>query len=311
MLWLATEDGVWRVDGDRARQIAVGDRRVTHIASSPDLVLAAVPHAGLFAIDAKGERRVWMGDARSCAIARDGTLFVGAEPAMVYRSHDGGRSWDRLDGIDELATRPNWTFPPPPHEPHVLSIDFIAGRPTDVLAGIEVGGVIRSFDGGDRWTELNDGVYVDVHSVRPDPSSPNALFAVTGAGFYASDDGGACWEKRMDGMDEGYTVGLSVHPTNAGELLVASGTRPPGQNCHVYHSTDDGRHWQRISDEGLPERFGRAPVPLLTADEAWLGAEDGSLYRAEDPLGSWELCEGIPVAINAMAADGSPSSVMH
>ena len=60
--------------------------------------------------------------------------FIQAPPAA-------GASWRRCDAIDLLPTRAQWTFPGPPHEPHVLSIDFLINGSTAVVAGVEVGGV--------------------------------------------------------------------------------------------------------------------------------------------------------------------------
>ena len=222
-------------------RVALAGKRVIHVAASGGTVIAAVRREGVYRVDGEVADPLWEGDARSCAVAPDGTLYVGSEPAMVFRSTDDGDSWTRLDAIDALPTRDTWTFPPPPHEPHLLSIDFPAGRSEDVLAGVEVGGVIRSEDGGDAWTELNSGVYEDVHSVRPDPSRPSWLFAITGAGFYASEEGGGSWERRMEGMERGYTIGLSVSPDRAGELLVTAGRRPPGVEAGVYASSDRGQ----------------------------------------------------------------------
>src|SRR5207244_681746 len=126
----------------------------------------------------------------ACAIAPDGTLYVGIEPAMLFRSADGGTTWTRLAAIDALPTRASWYFPPPPHQPHVRSIDFLPHAARSVLAGVEVGGVLLSPDGGVSWREMNDGVHVDVHTVRPDPGQPGRLIAVTGDGVYRSEDDG-------------------------------------------------------------------------------------------------------------------------
>ena len=308
---LGTDDGVWRREEAPSTRVALAGKRVVHVAASGGTVIAAVRREGIYRVGGEDADSLWEGDARSCAVAPDGTLYVGSEPAMVFRSTNGGASWTRLDAIDALPTRDTWTFPPPPHEPHVLSIDFPGGRSEDVLAGIEVGGVIRSADRGDAWTELNSGVYEDVHSVRPDPSRPEWLFAITGAGFYASEDGGGRWERRMEGMDRGYTIGLSVSPNQAGELLVTAGQRPPGVESRVYASSDRGQSWDAAGVAGLPDAFDRAPVPLLTPDGAWLGADDGALYHADSAAGPWELVERLPASINAMTAGGSPSSVMH
>ena len=309
-LVLGTNDGVWTVRDGAPERVGLAGKRVTHVASGGEVILAALPHDGLYVCAAE-ERRVWTGDARSCAIGPSGAFYVGVEPAVVHRSDDGGDTWRRFDAIDDLPTRSEWTFPPPPHEPHVLSIDFLPGEPEGLLAGIEVGGVIVSRDGGASWGELNSGVYVDIHSVRPDPSQPGHLYAVTGAGFYASENGGATWERRMEGVGNWYTIGMHIHPQHGGEILMVAGDSPPGVNGRAYFSQDGGRGWEELQDEGLRFGNGHAPVPLFANGGAWLGSNNGELLRAADPRGRWSVVCEIGAAINAMAGDGSPSSVMH
>ena len=310
-----TKDGVFAIGPDGCERLGLAGRRVTHVTQRPGagerLALAAVPRDGLYALTPDGERRVFEGDVRSCAVGPDGALFAGVEPAMIHRSDDGGASWQRLDAIDRLPTRGEWTFPPLPHEPHVLSIDFLPDDPASVLAGVEVGGVLLSRDGGRSWQEINAGVYVDVHSVRPDPSRPGQLLAVTGRGFYASEDAGESWERRMNGVGNGYTIGMHIHPKRAGEVLLSSGDRPPGLNGRLYHSSDAGKSWVELAGEGLPRESPRAAVPLFAADAAWLGTGSGQLLRADDPRGRWSLACELPAPIHALAAEGRPSSVMH
>ena len=115
----------------------------------------------------------------------------------------------------------------------------------------------------------------------------------------------------MEGMGNGYTIGMHVRPGGAREILVTSGDRPPGLNGRIYHSTDAGRTWVELTGPGLPEESRRAPVPLFAAGAAWLGTDTGRLLRAEDPRKDWTLVHEFPSSINAVAADGSPSSVMH
>ena len=306
-----TANGVWKVDGDKPEPIGLTSKYVSHVMTSNGYTLAAAPNDGLYALSEAGERRIWEGDARSCAIGHDGKLYLGIEPAMIFRSEDSGETWQRLDKIDELPTRDKWYFPPPPHEPHVRSIDFLPGEPTSVLAGVEVGGVLLSLDFGDTWKEMNNGVNVDVHTVRPDPSQPGRLMAVTGGGIYASEDGGESWEKRETGIGQGYAVGLHFNPHRSGEVLVATGQRPPGLNAQVYHSLDAGRSWHRLSSDTLPSEYDRVPVMLFTEDAAWLATDKGQVFKADLPLrdGKWSLVCEIPAAINAASAGGSPSSI--
>lgn len=287
-----TNDGVWALEDGQSHQVGLAGKKVCHVATRDGTTLAAAPYDGLYTVSETGEHLIWQGDARACAIAPNGTYYVGIEPAMIFRSHDAGTTWQRSDAIDKLPTRSDWYFPPPPHQPHVRSIDLIPGKPDNVLVGIEVGGVLQSPDGGVDWQELNNGLYVDVHTVRPDPSQPGCLVAVTGRGFYASDDGGHAWEMRMEGMAHRYTVGLHVNPRRAGELLVAAGEGPPGVNGFLYHSHDAGRHWKAVANDALPGAYSMTPVVLFTDEAAWVATHAGQIFQAQEVEGEWSLvCE--------------------
>ena len=143
--------------------------------------------------------RVWAGDARSCGVWDSAgeaggapLLAVGTEPADVFCSPDGGTSWSA--GTDSFAAAPSraqWSFPAPPHKPHVLSLERTPQG--QIVAGIEVGGVLvsstsdaacSSASGGGNhgggWEERNEGLYPDVHSCRIDPHNPSHWLAVTG-----------------------------------------------------------------------------------------------------------------------------------
>ncbi len=147
--------------------------------------------------------QVWQGDARSCCAWAGGHgLAVGTEPADVFVSLDGGRSWSAgAAGFAAAPSRSKWSFPAPPHKPHVLSIEHLAAqssgseadsRAGQLVAGIEVGGVLVSSlgghagtaggdgDGAEAWEEQSEGLYTDVHSCRINPFNPSQWLAVTG-----------------------------------------------------------------------------------------------------------------------------------
>ncbi len=305
---IGTESGVIRIRTDGSVEpLGLEGRVINHVAAHGTAVLAAVAGDGLYRLHDGIEERLWAGDARSCAVSPDGVLYVGIEPAMILRSRDDGATWERLAAIDDLPTRDEWSFPPPPHEAHVLSIDFLPGKPDHVVAGIEVGGAIRSEDGGDTWEERNEGLYVDVHSLRPD-STPDRLYAVTGSGFYATEDGGRRWEKRMGGIRHGYTIGLAVHPQVTGDVFVAAGDRPPGVNARLYRSADGGQTWTELPEPPAGVR-GRSPVPFFAGGAPHIGAEDGGVWRLEG--NAWTEVARLAAAVTCAFADGVPSSVMH
>ncbi len=135
------------------------------------------------------------------------------------------------------------------------------------------------------------------------------MFAVTGSGFYASEDDGATWEDRWESAGRGYTVGLHINPESAGELLVTAGQAPPGREGRVMYSPDAGQTWELIAGAGLPKRYPRVPVPLYAEGAAWLATDDGRLFRTEDTGGAWSLVAELGVRINALAAEGTACSV--
>ena len=319
-LILATGDGVWSLRENAAERIGLAGKIAVHVANRNGTVLAAVARDGLYEISESGERRIWDGDARATAIGPDGNFYVGTEPAMVFRSDDEGETWRRSDQIDELPTREEWYFPGPPHQPHVRSIDFLPDAEASVLIGVEVGGVVHSSDHGDSWVELNNGLHVDVHTVRPDPSQPGRLIAVTGKGLYVSENNGDSWEHITEGIGQGYTVGMHINPDRAGEILIATGQRPPGISARVYHSRDGGYGWSQVVDSVLPEQYERVPVVLFAQGSAWIATDKGQVFRAEaastngdahddSRLGSWSLVQELPASIKAASAGRSPSSV--
>lgn len=200
---------------------------------------------------------VWHGDARSCCSWAGGQgLAVGTEPADVFVSRDGGRSWSAgAAGFATVPSRSKWTFPAPPHEPHVLSIEHLgvaeassesASHAGQLVAGIEVGGVLVSDVGSsgssEKWEEHSEGLYVDVHSCRIDPFQAQHWLAVTGE----------LWGPRLE--EVGHAC-MSLVRTCAAHTLVfqlimllicvdsvAATWNTAGRG--LYATRDAGQHWE-------------------------------------------------------------------
>src|SRR5262249_30303823 len=85
--------------------------------------------------------------------AADGAVYAGSEPSRLFKSRDHGESWRELQTLLELPSQPTWSFPPRPWTSHVR---WIAPSPHDadlLLVGIELGGLMRSSDGGESWED--------------------------------------------------------------------------------------------------------------------------------------------------------------
>jgi photosystem II stability/assembly factor-like uncharacterized protein len=227
-------------------------------------------------------------------------LFAGSLPARLFVSEDGAASWRELAALREVPSAPQWSFPPPPHQGHVLDIGVL--RET-LYVGIEVGALLRSDDGGATFSELpvnRDVSEVDIHRLALHPKRPERIIAATGWGMIASDDRGASWRKGepLPGID--YPIPLVAHPDDPDLLFVAGGEGwPPNwyqlgrSRAKIARSRDGGASWQRLLG-GLPD--GQRPTFGGLALEAWDGGfalfaadTDGQIYQSDDGGERWSV----------------------
>src|SRR5437899_7482796 len=110
----------------------------------------------------------------------DGAVYAGTEPSRLFRSRDGGESWEELTALQEIPSRPDWSFPPRPWTSHVR---WIAPSPPDadlVLVGIELGGMMRTADGGCSFSDHRPGAQRDVHCVAWHPREVGRAYEAGG-----------------------------------------------------------------------------------------------------------------------------------
>lgn len=143
-------------------------------------------------------------------------LFLGAHIGL-FRSEDGGRSWQRVT----LA----------PSRPHV-DVMAVMPHPEDaktLYVATHEAGVLKSTDGGRTWREVNAGLGgLDVHGLAIDPRELAKLHAAvrgTGEGIYRSVDGASKWVRVDDGPGGEVKVLTSVNiPTGMGGIFLYAGT---------------------------------------------------------------------------------------
>jgi hypothetical protein len=137
----------------------------------------------------------------------DERLYAGTRPAHVYVARtDGGTveelSWRELDGFRELPSRDEWRLPRHENTAQVRDVHVLPRSSDRVMAGVEVGGVHVSTDGGDTWTERNEGVHDDIHELHV--VGPGELVAATGRGLFHTSDTGRSWTRLDRGFDQRY-----------------------------------------------------------------------------------------------------------
>jgi len=227
--------------------------------------------------------------------AADGTVYAGTEPSRLFRSDDRGESWAALDALLELPSQPRWSFPPRPWTSHVR---WIAPSPHDadlLLVGIELGGLMRSGDGGQSWQDHRPGAQRDVHSLAWHPRTPGRAYEAGGGGAAFSTDGGESWQPADEGRDRHYAWSVTVDPDDPDCWYVSASTGPRAAHgrgdpqARIYRRRE-GETWQPLAG-GLPEPLPAMPYALLATDDRLVaGLADGQLWESRDRGDTWTAC---------------------
>ena len=248
----------------------------------------------------------------SLATGPDGTVYAGVEPAGLFRSADGGRTWSHVEGLTNHPTRPTWA-------PGAggLILHTIVPHPTDadrVWVGISAVGVFETKDGGASWEPRNKGVRADfvpgpppetgqcVHKFAMAAGEPETLYQQNHCGQYRSTDGGATWtDLSKNGVPSQFGFPLVAHPRDPDTFWVIPLTQPeegrfmPEASAAVWRSTDRGETFTR-GDAGLPQEDAylsvlREAMARDTLDPVGVtfGTKTGQLWHSSDEGESWRL----------------------
>jgi len=234
-------------------------------------------------------------------------VFAGTEPAHLFVSDDLGLNWSELANLRSVPSVPKWSFPAPPHIGHVKHINFDPDNPTTMYVAIEVGGLLRSTDGGEHWEEFSD-LYEDVHRIMIHPSNAKFLYAVTGRGLYTGAEAGARWEQWTRREDEigGYPDGFVFRPSDPNLMFMTAAHDAPGTwrtshfaGARISRSKDGGRSWE-ILKNGLPDRL-QASIEAFCLEEAgnataiYAATTAGEVISSNDLGDSWKvIVNGLP-----------------
>ena len=179
------------------------------------------------------------------------SVYVGSEPAEIWRSSDCGTTWEEFDSFRAVPEATQWGFHAPTRESHVRDLRAAPGSSNELYAGIEVGGMVRSGDGGSSWMQLN-GLNDDIHCVslsaggaHPAPETADRVYVATAVAPYRSDDGGETWDMINDGLDRRYTLHISAaarrRGSGAGDGFRKRAAR---QSPSSTGPSDAGRSWE-------------------------------------------------------------------
>ena len=278
----------------------------------PETLYVGTSDAGLFkSEDSGGTWKELSGIAhtRVTAVAvspTDGAVYAGTEPSALFVSRDGGGTWRELEEMRKLPSQPTWSFPPRPWTSHVRAIALSFSDPDLVVVGIELGGVLRSTDGGETWQDQRPGAQPDCHSLSAHPEATELLYEAGGGGFARSTDFGDSWESVDGGMGLHYVWGLATDSEDP-SLVYASAAQGP-YRAHVRGSSGAAIYrrlgnepWQAVLENLEAFPYALCPDPGEPG-AVYAGLGDGTILRGVGAGESWEEVARVAPGLQAIAA---------
>jgi photosystem II stability/assembly factor-like uncharacterized protein len=239
-----------------------------------------------------------------------GVLYAGVDPAALFRSSDGGITWEEVSTLTDHPTREKWF--PGAGGLMVHSICPDLHDPARLYVGISAAGTFRSDDGGATWVPKNNGVRTDflpdklppvgqcVHHLERHSSAPGVLYQQNHCGVYRTENGGDDWIDISDGLPARFGFPLAVLPHDGDTIYVvpeegAEARVTPEGAFRVFRSRNRGASWQPLTD-GLPQRnawqhvFRMAMcVDPLDSPGVYVGTQGGQLFGSRDAGDHWTM----------------------
>jgi hypothetical protein len=348
-LLIATRKGLWTLAGDATRrQWKLGGPHflgniVHHALVDPRdgrtlLAAARTGHLGPTIFRSVDRGRTWKEAAKPPAFdpgsgrtvdhtfwltpghaSESGTWYAGTSPQGLFRSSDGGATWEGVTGFNAHPKRKEWCGGDQDGTPDGPKLHSILVDPRDqkhLYIGMSSGGVFESTDGGAGWRPLNAGVRADFlpqpepefghdpHCVRLHPLLPDRLYQQNHCGIYRLDRPAERWNEIGVTMPKSVgSIGLPMvlHPRDPDTVWVfpMDGTSvwprvSPGGKPAAYRSVNGGKTWQRQAG-GLPkaQTWWTVKRQAMTADQAqsvgiYFGTTSGEVWGSRDEGRTWK-----------------------
>ncbi|MDE0332286.1 MAG: exo-alpha-sialidase [Nitrospinae bacterium] len=237
-------------------------------------------------------------------------VYAGVEDAALFRTTDGGRSWNELAALRSHDTVAAWMPGAGGMCLHTILLD--PKDPDRIFVAISAAGSFRTEDGGKSWKPINRGLRSDympdptaevghcVHRLAMHPSNPGTLFMQKHWDVMRTDDAGDNWREVSDNLPSDFGFPIEVHAHEPETIFVVpiksdSEHYPPEGKLRVYRSRTGGNEWQALTD-GLPQKDCYVNVlrDAMAADSLdpcgiYFGTTGGQVYVSPDGGDRWSM----------------------
>jgi len=250
-------------------------------------------------------KRVWHLEP---GLADVDTVYAGVEDAALFKSSDGGTTWEELSGLRGHGSGPHWQPGAGGMCLHTIILD--PSNKERMYIAISAAGTFRTDDAGKTWKPINKGL---VSAMMPDPTAevghcvhhvamhkarPDVLFMQKHWDIMRSDNAGDNWREVSGNLptDFGFVIDIHAHePETLYVVPIKSDSEHfvPDGKLRVYRSRSGGNEWEALTS-GLPQRdcyvnVYRDAMAVDSLDECgiYFGTSGGQVYASADAGDSW------------------------
>ena len=248
------------------------------------------------------------------------TVYAGAEDAALFKTTDGGYTWQELPGV-RGAKGHLWQPGAGGMGLHTILLD--PKRPERMFIAISAAGVFRTDDHAETWKPVNRGLRSPyelpdpdaevghcVHRIAMHRSKPDVLFMQKHWDVMRTDDAGESWREVSGNLPSDFGFPIDVHAHEPDTVYVVpiksdSEHFPPDGKLRVYRSRTGGNEWEAL-ERGLPQKncyvnVLRDAMAVDTLDECgvYFGTTGGQVYASADSGDTWDaIVRDLPAVLS-------------